>query len=76
MLQARKTSQAPHVNKSREGNTVTISAINVSQWSPVAIQYIKDNTDVVSTHDFSDDKIDNEEDLYYEETLRELQGYT
>jgi hypothetical protein len=32
----------------------------------------KDNTDVVSTHDFSDDKIDNEEDPYYEETPREL----
>lgn len=36
----------------------------------------KDNTDVVSTHDFSDDEIDNEEDPYYEETPRELRGYT
>ena len=37
----------------------------------------KDNTDVASTHDFSDDEIDNEEeDLYYKETLRELKGYT
>ena len=37
----------------------------------------KDNTDVASTHDFSDDEVDNEEeDPYYEETPRELKGYT
>ena len=37
----------------------------------------KDNTDVASTHDFSDGEIDNEEEEpYYEETPRELRGYT